>query len=56
MDAPCLGMNSADFALMLGVKPAVVYEGKKKPLTFLKPKQALLLRLGVNRRRHRLLS
>lgn len=49
-----LGMNAADFALMLGVKPAVVYRGQKYPQTFLKPQEALLLRLGVNRRRHRL--
>lgn len=49
-----LGMNASDFALMLGVKPSVVYRGQKYPQTFLRSQEALLLRLGVNRRRHRL--
>lgn len=48
-----LGMSCADFALMLGVKPTAVYQGQKHPQTFLKPQAALLLRLGVNRRRAR---
>lgn len=51
-----LGMSNADFAQMLGVKPAIVYQGQKRPQGILKPQQAVLLRFGVNRRRHRLSS
>lgn len=45
-----LGMSKADFAQMLGINLSVVYLGQSYPDNFLKPQEALLLRLGINRR------
>lgn len=45
-----LGMSTADFACMLGVKTSAVYHGQKHPQTVLNGQAALMLRLGVNRR------
>lgn len=46
-----LGMSSAQFAHLLGVKVSVVYHGQKHPRAFLSQQAALMLRLGVNRLR-----
>jgi len=44
-----LGMSAADFARLLDVEPSAVYAGQKRPRSFLSPRAALLLTLGVNR-------
>lgn len=48
-----LGMSKTDFAQMLGVNLSVIYLGQNYPDHFLKPQEALLLRLGVNQRQSR---
>lgn len=47
-----MGLSLSAFARLLGVRYQVVYEGLKRPLTFLKPQTALMLRMGSNRARH----